>query len=249
MSEMELKEKTVEITDPRYSSDLYYKYLNADGSAIYGNGYWPLPQNGTPGSWLGPVQGELVPCENGLHACREKDLLGWGGEALYVVEFEEEPTPSEDKVVGRKARLLYRLENCNEKNQRLFAADCAERTLHICERFAPEDRRPRNAVEAARQYAHGEIGKEGLAAARYAAWAAARASASWASARASARDAAWASARASASWDAARASARDAAWASASWASARASARDAAWDGERSWQRQRFLEYVWGGVR
>jgi hypothetical protein len=74
---------------------------------------------------------------------------------------------------------------------RLFAADCAERVLPIFERERPNDDRPRKAIEAARQFANGEIS----AAARAAAWVAA-----WAAARAAARDAARVAARVAA-WD------------------------------------------------
>ena len=38
-----------------------------------------------------------------------------------------------------------------------WAADCAERTLALFEAHAPEDRRPRDAIEGARAFARGEI--------------------------------------------------------------------------------------------
>lgn len=37
-----------------------------------------------------------------------------------------------------------------------WSADCAERTLHLCERAAPGDRRPRAAIEGIRAFAGGE---------------------------------------------------------------------------------------------
>ena len=86
-----------------------------------------------------------------------------------------------------------------DKEIRLFAADCAELVLPIYEKQYPDDDRPRKAIGAARNYANGIIN----AAARAAAWAAAR-DAAWAAARAAARDAAW-----DAAWAAARAAAWD----------------------------------------
>lgn len=77
----------------------------------------------------------------------------------------------------------------HEKEVRLFAADCAERVLHLFEDKFPEDKRPREAIQAARYFAEGKITEESRAAAWDAARAAARA------ARAAAR----------AAWDAARA--------------------------------------------
>jgi len=79
-------------------------------------------------------------------------------------------------------------EKDRDRLARLFAADCAESVLHLYESKYPDDKRPRNAIVAARQFANGEI------------TAAARAAASDA-ARAAARDAAWAAAWAAA-WDA-----------------------------------------------
>ena len=55
----------------------------------------------------------------------------------------------------------------------LLQADVAERVLHIYEAKHPNCKKPRQAIEAARAYARGEISKEELAAARAAAWAAA----------------------------------------------------------------------------
>ncbi len=96
------------------------------------------------------------------------------------------------------------------------------------------------------------------AAARAAAWDAARAAAgdaavdaawavAWDAARAAARAAAGAAARAAA-WDAARAAARDAAW-DAAWAAARAAAWDAAWDatGDAAWAAAR--DAAWDAAR
>lgn len=40
----------------------------------------------------------------------------------------------------------------------VWAADCAEHVLHLFEREVPDDPRPRDAVEAARAWARGELG-------------------------------------------------------------------------------------------
>lgn len=72
---------------------------------------------------------------------------------------------------------------------RLFAADCAERVLHVFERECPDNTRPREAINAAR---NPDATNEELATARYAAWAAACAAATAryaARARVAARDA------------------------------------------------------------
>ncbi len=121
----------------------------------------------------------------------------------------------------------------DDKQLRLFAADCAEHVLPIFEKEYPNDDHPRLAIQAARDFANGKISKQELDAARDAARAAARAAA---------RDDAWA-----AVWDAAWAAARDDAWAAARDA-ARAAARDDAWaaarDAELLWQANKLREYL-----
>ena len=109
------------------------------------------------------------------------------------------------------------IDDLTEQEQRLIAADFAERVLPLFEDHYPDDDRPRKAIEAARAFARGEITREQLAAAGDAAGAAARA-------------AAWAAAG-----DAAGAAAGDAAW-DAAW--------DAARVAERAWQQQRIDELV-----
>jgi hypothetical protein len=107
----------------------------------------------------------------------------------------------------------------DDRQRRLFAADCAERVLPLWEAKYPDDKRPRQTIEVARRYAEGRATEEE----RAAAWAAARAAA-WAAAWDAARDDAWSAAR-DAAWAAAWSAARDAAW---------SAARDAAWCAARS---------------
>lgn len=211
---------------------MYYKGLNEDGSCFHGGvGSWPLPTRNedgtwTPGAWV-EVEGDIEACVNGLHACRDEQVLWWLGPAMFALEYDGEPEDAGDKVVGRRARLLRRFETWNERTARLFACDCAERVLPIYERDYPNDRRPRAAIETARRFAKGNATRKELAAARDAAW-----DAAWAAAW----NAAWASA-----WAAAMAAARDAARAATMDA-----ARDSARDAERAWQFHRLCEYLEG---
>jgi hypothetical protein len=155
-----------------------YKVLNNEGGPNNGgSGTWPLPTDDGPGEWI-EVTGQLVPCRNGLHLCDgELQLLGWLGPRIFVAEHDGERIDHEaDKIVVRKARLLHETA-WDERSARLFAADCAERV---------DDDRPRKAIEAARAFARGEIDRQALDAA---AWAAAGAAAWDAAGAAAARDA------------------------------------------------------------
>lgn len=161
----------------------YYKVLSRGRKACHGGtGTWPRT-----GTWL-EVKGEIVPCEIGLHLCRQDDLVKWLGEEIWEAEIhpKAEIVEDDDKVVVSKARLVRKVKAWNERTARLFAADCAEHVLHLFEDKYPEDKRPRQDIETARRCANGKATKEELAAARDAAWAAARDAA---------RAAAWAAAR------------------------------------------------------
>jgi hypothetical protein len=198
-----------------------YKVLgNGQTSYHGGSGKW------TKNRWRS-ISGDLMPCENGLHLCRRQDLLTWLGPEIWEAEYEGELVEADDKVVVRRARIVRKLDTWNERTARLFAADCAEKVLPIFEKQYPNDERPREAIEAARAYARGEIGNAASDAARAAAWAAARYAAS------------------DAAWDAARYAASEAAWAAASDA-AWAVARDAALDAASQWATDRLFDYLEG---
>ena len=149
-----------------------YKFLNEDGTSTIQGAKWPLP-TGRRGRWQPRLSGELVLCERGYHLCRTTDLVHWLGPVLYSVPgdcYEDEGMiVGDDKVAVRRARLAYRVEEWNEMNARLFAADCAEAVLHKWESLYPQDDRPRAAIAAARAFAREEISAADLSAARSAA--------------------------------------------------------------------------------
>ncbi len=164
-----------------------FKVLNADGSAIYGRGSWPLPDGDRPGEWLESV-GDVRLCSNGLHFCTADHLMDWLGPRIFVIETSGPVSTGNNKSACSRARLLCELTTWNERTARLLAADYAERVLSLFERRYEGDDRPRNAIRVARAFANGDATQEELAAARDAAGAAAR-DAAGAAARAAARDA------------------------------------------------------------
>ena len=120
-----------------------------------------------------------------------------------------------------------------DKEIRLLACDYAKRVLPIFEKQHPEDKQPRQAIEASRQYARGEISIEQLGDAQDASW-----NASWNASSEASSEAAWAAW--AASWGNVlnvALAALGAIW--AAWA-----ARNAAVATERKWQEQRLLELL-----
>jgi hypothetical protein len=162
------------------------------------------------------------------------------GDGITAVQCAALDIPIEDRLWA----IIYVW--LDDRQRRLFAADCAERALE-CERAAGRERDERSweAIRVARAYARGGSTDEELDAAWDAAWDGAMdARAARAAAQSAARDAraawaAWAAARDAAwyaAWAATRDGAMDARAARAAWAAARAA--------ELRWQIDRALEYI-----
>jgi hypothetical protein len=194
----------------------YYKFLNEDGSAIYGSGKWSLPKDDQPGNWMPHVE-ELISCKSGYHLCRTEDLVIWMGPRLFVAEVRGDVVESDDKIVCHQARLIKEVTTWNKTTAQQFAIECAKHVLHIFEKAYPDDNRPRRALEVAQRFLDGDASEDEL---RTASRDASRAAGDAASA------AAWAAWDA---WDASRA-----AW----WA-----ARDAR-DAEHEWQTKLLLDML-----
>lgn len=103
----------------------YYKFLMADGRSPYRFFDWPKPrwdeatQQWRPGDWI-EASGRLVPCLNGIHACRPNDLLWWMQDICYALEYDAPPLIheaiwDETKVYGRRARLVRPLPRWREE--------------------------------------------------------------------------------------------------------------------------------------
>lgn len=231
------------------SEKLYKILAHGQKSCHGGNHIW------IPGEWL-TIEGELVPCKNGIHLCRPEHLLDWLHEEIWEAEYTGEIIDAGDKLVVRSARIVKRCENWNECTARLYACDCAQEVAYL-----NPDSRFQTAIEVARRHANGLATVEGLAEA----WAAAGAAAeeavraavrAWAkeparaAAKAEARADAGVAAKATAmtaAWVAAKAAARAAAeaWAAAAArAAAEVEARVAAWAAAREKQTKRLIDYL-----
>jgi hypothetical protein len=236
----------------------YYKFLKPEGKPMFGTGTWSLPVNGEPGKWMPKVE-TLEMCKSGYHAAPEDHLIEWCyGPHLYEFEGRGEMLQGNDKVVFEEARLVKEIPEWNRKTAVLFACDCAEHVLHFFEEKYPKDKRPKEAIHAAREYVDGKISIEEFnkvtKAAEAAAWAARAADAAGVAEAAydtaEAAKAAWAveaAARAAeAAWAADAAGAAGAAAEAAAEAAARAAeaAEEAARVAERKWQNDRLLELL-----
>ncbi len=139
-----------------------YKVLDSDGNSCNGGSYkWSLPKDSKPGAWSEPIK-DLKPCENGYHLCRRQDLIHWLGATIYEAEYRGKRVDEDNKIVVGQVRLTRKIENWDNKTKSLFAADCAAWALPFFEKAYPNDKRPRQAIQAARDYANGKITEEEL---------------------------------------------------------------------------------------
>ncbi len=205
-----------------------YKVFRADGRTLHDRDPWPTRE------WMPAVGGALVPCKNGYHLCRVRDLPVWlppPGGRVYEAVVQGEVMEADDKVVARQARLGRLVGTMTHPALVLWAADCAARR--------PQGRAGEAAIRAARAWARHPCERHRVSAADAANATAAYAASAYASAataNAASADAAYAAASAYAS--AANAYAAASAAANAYAASAAASAA------EREWQGRRLLWYL-----
>ena len=228
----------------------YYKVLAVDGVSPQhgGSGKWFVPKGERVGKWM-PAIKDISLCSRGYHFVTLEQLPKWVGPTLYEIEVRGQIIHASDKSVAEQARLVRRIETCNDKTLRLYAADCAERVVSLYEKDRSTDTRPRKAIQAARDFAKGKITAEELkaAAAANAAYAAdAAAAAANAASAADAADAYAADAAYAAAADAyAAVYAAYAAYAAADAAVGTAVAANAAADAaERKWQVERLRYYL-----
>ena len=107
--------------------------------------------------WASPLNwSEAIP---GYVLSRKQDIHHWIAPTLWVIEAEG-VVPDGNKVVAKRARLIRQVEEWNEKNQRLFAGDCAERVLRIVEKKYPKDWRFKAAMNTARRLANGQVAEK-----------------------------------------------------------------------------------------
>jgi hypothetical protein len=188
-----------------------YKFLRKGNKSENGNFKWKL------GEWY-IHEGEIEMCNAGFH-CSKGIYQAFSyvqGEILAEVEVKGKHQTQDDKEVWEKMRIVKEWE-WTKKDSVLFSIYAAYLCLDNFEKVYPNDKRPREAIEAAERYIENPTEKNQEAAESAARSARSAESAAW-SAESVARSAAWSAW--SAAWSARSAeSAESAAW----------SARSAAW--------------------
>ena len=226
----------------------YWKSLKHNEGKIvsgYDGSEWQI------GEWrtISPPERE---CE-GLN-CSEyiADAMGYVEmEVLAQVEIAGKVIKGDDKITSEKMRILhaYRWEKKDSVAMAVYAAELA---IENFEKKYPNDKRPREAIGAAKAWIINPC-KITESAAASASWSAAR-SAAWSAVRSAEESAAWSaawSAAESASWSAAwsaeesaEESAAESAAESASWSAAESAAWSAAWSAARKKMKDRIQRWI-----
>ena len=200
-----------------------YKFLKEGLKSENGDTSWKLNE------WQ-KYEGELDMCHAGFHCSKGKyQAFSYvQGEILAQVEVKGKSIKEKDKEVWSEMRVV-KLWKWQKKDSVALAIYSAELVIDNFEKVYPDDKRPREAIEAAKRYLKDPSEKNRSAAesAESAAWSAA--SAAWSAASAAS---AAASAAESAAWGVASAAASAASAAIA--ASAARSVASAAWSAARS---------------
>ena len=143
-----------------------YKFIRSGYKSDNGNHKWKV------GEWY-ECDGDVDMCHNGFH-CSKGIYQAFSyvqGEILAEVEVKGKHESQIDKEVWQKMRVVktYRW---NKKDSVLFSIYCARLCLKNFEKEFPDDKRPREAIEAAEKYVKNPTAENEVVAwsARSAAW-------------------------------------------------------------------------------
>ena len=169
-------------------TQIYYKWLNPNRTTTYQGVKWPK----RVGVWTPDETPKL--CASGWHLATHQGIAGHArtGAVLWIAEGRGASVAADDKVAFSSARLVSQVGTLTQVIAVQWAAECAKRVLRHYEDHHPEDKRPREAIQAALKWA-----KDPTEANR-AAYAAAAADARAAADASAAADAAYAAAAAAA---------------------------------------------------
>ncbi len=198
-------------------TQIYYKWLKPDRTTTYQGVKWPKQV----GVWTPDVT--PVMCTSGWHLATHQGIADHArtGSVLWIAEGRGASVAAFDKVAFSSARLVSQVGTFTQIVAVQWAVECASRVLKHYEDRYPEDKRPREAIQAALEWAQDPTEAENAADAAASAYAYAAAYAADAAANAAAADTAAYAYAAYAAYDA-----------------------DAAGEKEREWQSDRLLELL-----
>jgi hypothetical protein len=150
------------------SEPTFYKWLTTDRITTYQQTVWPV----RVGSWT-PDKNPVL-CQSGWHLATHGGIGEHCriGAVLWEAEGRGEVAESDDKIAFTSVRLLRQVGTLDQQTAVRWAAECAKRVLKHYEVKYPDDKRPRDAINAALAWAKEPSEKNRAAAANAATYAA-----------------------------------------------------------------------------
>lgn len=133
----------------------FYLHTRLDGIALEGDFAYPQPRSGRPGEWLPEFRQTAGSPRRGYYGFRRSELPDWSGPELWIVELDGGTEFDADKFIGKRARLVSRIERWNRRTMALFACDAVGRYLSRYNELYPRDCRLRETIAAIRKSAAG----------------------------------------------------------------------------------------------
>jgi hypothetical protein len=127
----------------------YYKWLKPDRTTTYQGVKWPK----RVGVWT-PDETPAM-CVSGWHLATHEGIAEHArpGAVLWIAEGRGEFVAAGDKVAFSSTRLVSQVGTLTQVIAVQWAAECAKRVLRHYEDHHPEDKRPREAIQAALKWA------------------------------------------------------------------------------------------------
>lgn len=105
----------------------FYKFLAKGAIGPDDRRGWPTPSASREARWV-EADDVFSTSVRAVEACRLEDLPYWLDEELWEFEFEGPYEASDRRVVGRRGRLVRRIEMWNADSAMAFAAACVDRS-------------------------------------------------------------------------------------------------------------------------
>ena len=84
-----------------------WKFLDEHSTAVISGFTWPVPDApGEPGPWV--VADDVIPCEQGVHACTIDQLAWWMSAELWQIELAGPVKVEAHKIAAKQGRLVRR---------------------------------------------------------------------------------------------------------------------------------------------
>ena len=131
-------------------TQIYYKWLNPNRTTTYQGVKWPK----RVGVWTPDETPKL--CVSGWHLATHRGISEHTlvGAVLWIAEGRGASVAADDdKVAFSSARLVSQVGTLTQVIAVQWAAECARRVLKHYEDRYPEDKRPREAIQAALKWA------------------------------------------------------------------------------------------------